>query len=158
MKNDEELAPILIETEEGEYIPFVDPEDETVDINDLLAKIAGKEVNRLDKNLDNVTDLETILIELVKTRAVNNRLDLKTLQSVIKTLNDSVKRNLSVVQGKQTNLFNVFLNADGSPVQKPEQTPEKEAESALGLSERKRVRSLMDAILATETTVKEEEE
>lgn len=144
MKNNDKLIPVIVVDENDNYKEY---EEEKDDLQELLTKIAEKELRRLNKNLDNVDDMESILLQMAKERALGGRLDLKTLQDIIKTMNDSVKRNLSVVQGgKQANLFNIYVNEESHREQKQNVDSQPE-NNELTTAQRKRVRGLMDAIL-----------
>ena len=144
--NREDVPEVIVLDDDGKSIPFEDVGEK--DISAVMEHIIRGEVVRLDRNLNNLDDLESMLLEEVRARALDNRLDLKTLLRTIQTFDESVKRSSAIIQDKNSNLFNVFVvNGVPSAPTPQEDLGEGETTKALTLQQRKRLVGLFSALI-----------
>ena len=144
--SENEAPEVIVIDDDSRSIPFEDLGGK--DIASVMEHIIRGEVVRLDRNLNNLDDLESMLLEEVRTRASENRLDLKTLLRTISTFNESVKRSSTIIQDKNSNLFNVFV-VNGVPQAPTQQDDigEGETTQALTLQQRKRLVGMFSALM-----------
>lgn len=155
--NREEMPEVIVLDDDGRSIPFEDVGEK--DISAVMEHIIKGEVVRLDRNLNNLDDLEAMLLEEVRSRAQENRLDLKTLLRTIQTFNESVKRSSTIIQDKNSNLFNVFVvNGMPSAPTTQEDLNEGETTRSLTLPQRKRLVGLFSALIDGSGQPSQEEE
>lgn len=130
---------------------------EVINYEDVINSIARQEVLRLQRNLGALDSLESMLISNIKEQLeMVGRVDNETLMDVIKTFNKSVERSNNIISGKAgDNLLNVLTEIrmdqeeDQIEIQKEEEAEQFQIDS----NGRKRIRSLLSAIIDEDSMV-----
>lgn len=120
-----------------------------VNMEDLINELAVEEVKRLKRNLTVLDDLELMLMSNVKIQlAMNGIVDNGTLMKIIKTFNTSVDRSNNIIKDKNSSLIQILV--DNRTIQEQQQSAEqhKNDDTTLELRSRKKMQSLLSALVA----------
>ena len=132
------------------------PKLEKPNLQEILEEIACEEVTRLKRNLGALDDLELMLMENIKLQlSMNGFVDSGTLMKVIKTFNNSVDRSSNIIKDRNSSLIQVLIDNRTVQDNKISKATEQEM-SSLDLRSRKKIQSLLNA-LVTESESEDEE-
>lgn len=130
--------------------------NEKPNMQDLLEELAFEEVVRLKRNLSVLDDLELMVVSNIKSQlSTNGYVDNGTLMKVIKTFNGSVNRSSNIIKDKNSSLVQILIDSRTVQEQQVARVNE-EASSSLDLRSRKKIQSLLSA-LVTESNEEETE-
>lgn len=145
--NENEISPIVITQGQPNEKP---------NMQDLLEELAFEEVVRLKRNLSVLDDLELMVVSNIKSQlSTNGYVDNGTLMKVIKTFNGSVNRSSNIIKDKNSSLVQILIDSRTVQEQQVARVNE-EASSSLDLRSRKKIQSLLSA-LVTESNEEETE-
>lgn len=153
----QELRVEVINPNQNEY----ESQPQFESIEDIVAKLAEQEVHRLQRNLGALDVLESILMENIKEQLrVMGRVDNNTLFDAMKAFNNSVKRSNDIIRGNSSNnLIQVLVdNRTTNEEERVENIKQEEHEQDMvPLDGRKRLTSLLAAVLNTNETEENED-
>lgn len=153
----QELRVEVINPNQNEY----ESQPQFESIEDIVAKLAEQEVHRLQRNLGALDVLESILMENIKEQLrVMGRVDNNTLFDAMKAFNNSVKRSNDIIRGNSSNnLIQVLVdNRTTNEEERVENIKqERHEQDMVPLDGRKRLTSLLAAVLNTNETEENED-